>query len=71
MEEEPRIDFPEVAGKIVAELSVYDDPVNGREVVIRFTDQTQLSICIEVRQTISAGYCPDGIPEPPIFARQD
>ena len=36
--EQPRIDFPEVAGKAVAELSVLDDPVYGREVLVRFTD---------------------------------
>ena len=71
MEEASRIDFPEVAGKTVAELSVLNDPVSGREVLVEFTDQTQLSICVGMKQTVEARYTSDGIPEPPIFARRE
>ena len=69
--EESRMDFPEVVGKTVAELSVYDDPAYGREVLVHFTDETQLSICIGVKQTIDARYWRDGAPDRPLFTRQD
>jgi hypothetical protein len=69
--EQPRIDFPEVAGKAVAELSVLDDPVYGREVLVRFTDDTQLSICVGVKQTIDARYCKEDAPDKPIFVRHE
>ena len=69
--EQPRIDFPEVAGKTVAEISVYDDPTYGREVLVHFTDETQLSICVGVKQTIDARYSRDGTPDRPLFLRQE
>jgi hypothetical protein len=69
--EQPRIDFPEVTGKSVAELSVLDDPVYGREVLVRFTDDTQLSICVGVKQTIDARYCREDQPDRPLFVRQE
>jgi hypothetical protein len=47
---EPRIDFPEVVGKQVTELFVHDDVEFGREILVRFTDGTQLSIAIGVKQ---------------------
>lgn len=50
--ENPRLAFPEVVGKSVAELSVYDDATCGREVLVRFTDGTQLSVCVGVKQSI-------------------
>ena len=67
--EQPRIDFPEVAGKTIAELFVYDDPAYGREVLVHFTDKTQLSICVGVKQTVDARYCRDGDPGDPLFVR--
>jgi hypothetical protein len=65
------LDFPEVVGKSIVALSVYDDPVFGREVLVRFTDGTQLSIAIGVRQTVDARYCVEETPDAPIFVRQD
>ena len=65
------LDFPEVVGKSIAALSVYDDPLFGREVLVRFTDGTQLSIAIGVRQTVDARYCVEETPDAPIFIRQD
>ena len=41
-----KLEFPEVKGKSILELSVYDDPDYGREVLVRFTDGTQLSLCV-------------------------
>ena len=69
--ENPRLVFPELVGKSVAELSVYDDPAYGREVLVRFTDGTQLSVCVGVKQTIDARYCSEETPDEPIFTRED
>ena len=69
--ENPKLEFPEVVGKSVAELSVYDDVTYGREVLVRFTDGTQLSVCVGVRQSIDARYCREDTPDTPIFTRQD
>ena len=68
--DDSRIDFPEVSGKTVAEVFVNDDPVYGREVVVHFTDQTELSISVAVKQTVDARYCREGVPEPPLFSKQ-
>jgi hypothetical protein len=66
-----RLEFPEVAGKSVLEFSVQDDPDYGREVLLRFTDGTQLSVCVGVRQTVDARYCSEDTPDQPIFVRHD
>jgi hypothetical protein len=70
MEHAP-IDFPEVAGKTIKEMSVQDDPVYGREVLARFTDGTQLSICIAASQSVEARYSREDTPDRPIFIRQE
>jgi hypothetical protein len=69
--ENPIMEFPEVAGKSVTELSVYDDAMFGREVLVRFTDGTQLSIAVGVKQCLDARYCVEETPDTPIFIRQD
>ena len=69
--ENPRLAFPEVVGKSVAELSVYDDTTYGREVLVRFTDGTQLSVCVGVKQSVDARYCREDTPDQPIFMRED
>lgn len=51
---EAKLAFPEVAGKLVAELSVYEDDEFGKEVLVRFSDGTQLSIAVGVKQVIDA-----------------
>ena len=67
---EARLEFPEVAGKLVAELSVYEDDEYGKEVLVRFTDGTQLSIAVGVKQVIDARYCNEETPDLPISHRQ-
>lgn len=67
---ESKIEFPEVVGKSVAELFVVEDPDFGREVLIRFSDGTQLSIAIGVRQVIDARYCDEETPDLPITHKQ-
>ncbi len=69
--ENSRVEFPEVVGKSVAELTVLDDPEFGREVLVRFTDATQLSIAVGVKQTIDARYCNEETPDEPFFIRHD
>lgn len=66
-----KMEFPEVVGKAVAELSIYDDPALGREVLVRFNDGTHLSVCIGVKQAVDARYSHDDEPDSPIFIRQD
>jgi len=65
------MEFPEVVGKALAELSVLDDPEYGRELLVRFSDGTQLSIAVGVRQTIDARYCREEEPDKPIFVRRE
>ena len=67
---EAKLEFPEVAGKLVAELSVYEDDEFGKEVLVRFTDGTQLSIAVGVKQVIDARYCDEETPDLPISHRQ-
>jgi hypothetical protein len=66
-----KVEFPEVVGKSVAELTVYDTPDFGREVLIRFTDATQLSVCIGVKQIVDARFCNEETPDRPVFIRTD
>jgi hypothetical protein len=67
---EPKLRFPEVAGKLVAELAVCEDAEFGKEVLVRFTDGTQLSIAFGVRQVIDARYCNEETPDLPVFHKQ-
>jgi hypothetical protein len=60
---EQKLDFPEVVGKSIAELAVTEDPEFGKEVLVRFSDGTQLSIAIGVRQTVDARYCNEETPD--------
>jgi hypothetical protein len=69
--ENATIEFPEVVGKSIAELSVYDDAMFGCEILVRFTDGTQLSIAIGFKQSVDARYCLEESPDTPIFVRQD
>ena len=67
---ESKLEFPEVVGKLVAELCVIEDPEFGKEVLVRFADGTQLSIAVGVRQVIDARYCNEEMPDLPISHRQ-
>jgi hypothetical protein len=67
---EAKLEFPEVIGKVVAELFVVEDPEFGKEVLVRFSDDTQLSIAVGVRQVIDARYCSEETPDLPITHRQ-
>ena len=43
---EQKLQFPEVVAKSVAELAVTEDLEFGKEVLVRFSDGTQLSIAV-------------------------
>jgi hypothetical protein len=45
---------PEVVGKIVQALRVYEDHDEGNEVVIEFTDGTYLACCMETKSVLTA-----------------
>ena len=47
------------------------DALCGRAVLVRFTDGTQISICIGVEQLVEARYCKGDTPDNPIWTRQD
>ena len=64
------MDFPEVNGKVLAGLSVREDIEFGREVLLRFTDKTQLSIAVGVKQVVDARYCDEEMPDQPTALRQ-
>ena len=49
----PTFDFPEVKGKTIEELVVFDDPQNGREVLMRFDDETMLSVVMETATAVA------------------
>ena len=63
---EQKLHFPEVVGKLVAELAVTEDPEFGKEVLVRFSDGTQLSIAVGARLTVDARYCNEETPDMPI-----
>jgi hypothetical protein len=67
---ESKLEFPEVVGKSVAEVSVLDDPEFGKEVLLRFSDGTQLSIAVGTRQTVDARFCNEETPDTPITHKQ-
>ena len=46
----PRLEMPNVSGKTVDSIALHDDPISGRELTIRFTDGTELSVMVGCRQ---------------------
>ena len=46
----PRLDLPNVSGKTVEGIALHDDPASGRELTIRFTDGTELSVIVASKQ---------------------
>lgn len=46
----PTLEMPDVNGKTVESIALYDDPASGRELTIRFTDGTELSVMMVSKQ---------------------
>ncbi len=70
MTESSRLEFPEVIGKSVREVAVHPETPEGTEVLMSFTDGTQLSINLGVRHVIDVRYSADDTPDKPIFERR-
>ncbi len=45
-----KLEIPNVSGKTVDSVALHDDPLSGRELTVRFTDGTELSVTIGFRQ---------------------
>ena len=60
---EQKLHFPEVVGKFVADLAVTENPEFGKEVLVKFSDRTQLSIPVGARLTVDARYCHEETPD--------
>ena len=50
----PLIQCSELAGKVVRDCTIYDDGSDGPEVVIEFTDDTTLSVCLKTAVSVEA-----------------
>ena len=50
----PLIQCSELAGKVVRDCTIYDDGSDGPEVVIEFTDDTTLSVCLKTSVSVEA-----------------
>ncbi len=53
----PTFEFPEAKGKTIEEVVVFDDPENGREILLRFTDETVLSVVLETSTVVTGKLC--------------
>jgi len=57
----PTFEFPEAKGKTIEEVVIFDDPENGREILLRFTDETVLSVVLETSTVVTGKlYCNHG-----------
>jgi hypothetical protein len=57
----PTFEFPEAKGKTIEEVLIFDDPENGREILLRFTDETVLSVVLETSTVVTGKlYCNEG-----------
>ena len=48
------VECPEVVGKIIQALRVYENRDEGNEVVIEFADGTYFSCCLETKPVLTA-----------------
>lgn len=53
------LEMPEIAGKVVNTLRVYNDPPSGREVYLEFSDGTRLSIDLGVETRLCSKHFTD------------
>lgn len=51
-------DFPEVKCKTIEELVVFDDPQNGREVLLKCSDDTLLFVVMEMATAVAGKLYP-------------
>ena len=51
-----KLQMPDVSGKTVEAVTLHDDDLSSRELTIRFTDGTELSVAIESKQLATVRY---------------
>jgi hypothetical protein len=48
------VEVPAAAGKVIKEMWVYrDDPDYGRDVLLKFTDGSEMTVTLELKRTAS------------------
>lgn len=65
MKDDAGTECPEVSGKTVKTLKMYQNPVDGTEVQLDFTDGTTLSLCVSAMQRTEASLVVCGGPGEP------
>ena len=61
------LSLPEIAGKTLVGASIHEVAPEGRELLLRFSDSTQLSIEVTERYRTDVLYCADDKPDQPIL----
>ena len=70
MNDEASIECPEVRGKTVKTLKIYQAQPDGTEVHLDFTDGTTLSLCVSAMQRTEASLVVCGGPGEPEILRK-
>ena len=52
--ETPTTSFPDLKGKVIENLSIFRDPLDGTEIQIDFADGTSFSCCVSTMQKTQA-----------------
>ncbi len=66
MKDSRLLSIPEVAGKTLVEACIYQVDPEGRELLLRFSDSTQLSIEVGKAFAVDVLFFKDGVPDQPI-----
>jgi hypothetical protein len=61
------LECPEVAGKTIKALKIYEDDVDGCETLIEFTDETSFSSSVSYQPTVKGTLFESGVGTPRII----
>ena len=61
------VECPEVAGKTIKALKIYEDEVDGCETLIEFTDGTSFSSSVSCQPTVKGTLFEGGVGTPKII----
>lgn len=61
------VECPELKGKIVGNLRIYNNSGDSQEVLIDFTDGTSFSCCFEVKANTKASLFRGGVGTPEVL----
>ena len=70
MKDSRLLSIPEVAGKTLVEACIYDVDPEGRELLLKFDDATQLSIEAGSDFAVDVLFCKDDVPDQPLFRKK-